>query len=58
MCVATDLIGIYVCILTGSKTQASAEYDAPATTPAPPTKPHAILSTMLPYKFGVTITSN
>lgn len=44
--------------LTGSKTTASAEYDAPATTPAPPTKPEAKLSIMLPYKFGVTMTSN
>lgn len=44
--------------LTGSKTHVSAEYEAPATTPAPPTNPHAILSMMLPYKFGATITSN
>lgn len=43
---------------TGSKTQCLAEYDAPATTPAPPTKPQAILSIILPYKLGATITSN
>lgn len=44
--------------LTGSNTHVPEEYEAPATTPAPPTKPHAILSIMLPYKFGATITSN
>lgn len=45
-------------LLTGSKTHVSGEYEAPATTPAPPTIPLAILSMILPYKFGATITSN
>ncbi|CAG9118699.1 unnamed protein product, partial [Plutella xylostella] len=39
-------------------TAQSALYDAPATTPAPPTNPEAKLSTILPYRLGVTITSN
>lgn len=43
---------------TGSNTTDSAEYEAPETTPAPPTRPEARLSRILPYKLGMTITSN
>jgi hypothetical protein len=35
-------------VLTGSYTTCSDEYEAPLTTPAPPTKPEAMLSMMFP----------
>lgn len=44
--------------LTGSKTTQSSLNEDPGTIPAPPTKPDARLSMILPYKFGITKISN
>ena len=45
-------------ILTGSKMAKLLPRLFPGTTPAPPTNAAPTLSTILPYKFGNTITSN
>jgi len=45
-------------VITGSNTAHSGLKEELATTPAPPTKPAAKLSNMLPYKLGMTRISN
>lgn len=44
--------------LTCSKTACRWPIFIPGTTPAPPTSPAQILPTILPYKLGMTMTSN
>jgi hypothetical protein len=43
---------------TGSNRAMSWPMLAPAATPGPPTRPAPMFDTMLPYRFGMTITSN
>ena len=49
---------LFYMLLTGSKIANFCPKLFPGTTPAPPTKPAPTLSTIFPYRFGRTITSN